>query len=238
MTLVKEQTKAISLRKKGYTYREILKQIPVAKSTLSLWLRDVGLSKRQIHRITEKKLAAGRRGAAAQKLKRKLITQGLKESAAREIDNLSFDRSHLWLMGTMLYWAEGAKEKANSQATGVKFGNTDPLMLKLMKRWLLDVCNVPANQIRYNLYLHENNKFRLDAVRRYWLKRLKIDCLHAVYFKKHAVKTVRKNIGKNYFGLMMMVVKKSTSLNRRIAGWTEAIGQKVEMLPGRLTASQ
>ena len=238
MALVREQAEAVRLRKKGYTYREILKQIPVAKSTLSLWLRDVGLSSRQIQRITEKKLTAGRRGAAAQKLKRKLATQGIKESAAKEINNLNFDRTSLWLMGTMLYWAEGAKEKADSQTTGVKFSNTDPLMLKLMKRWLLDVCNVSANQIGYNLYLHENNKFRLETVKRYWLKMLEIDCLHAVYFKKHAVKTVRKNVGQNYFGLMMMVVKKSTNLNRRIAGWTEAICQKIGMLPGRLTASQ
>ena len=228
MALVKEQTKAISLRKMGHTYREILKQVPVAKSTLSLWLRNVGLSKRQVQRITEKKLAAGRRGANAQKLKRELSTQDIKESAAKEIDNLNFDWTYLWLMGAMLYWAEGAKEKTNSQATGVKFSNTDPLMLKLMKRWLLDVCNVPANQIVYNLYLHENHKFRLEAVKKYWLKVLEIDRLQAVYFKKHTVKTVRKNIGENYFGLMMMVVKKSTSLNRRIAGWTEAICQKVE----------
>lgn len=226
--LTKEQTKAISLRKKGYTYREILNQIPVAKSTLSLWLRDVGLSKRQIQRITKKKLAAGRRGAVVQKLKRERATKGIKESAAKEIDNLNLDRTYLWLMGTMLYWAEGAKEKAGFQAVPVKFSNTDPLMLKLMKRWLLDVCNVPPNQIIYNLYLHESSKFRLETVKKYWLKALEIDQVQAVYFKRHAIKTVRKNVGENYFGLMMMVVKKSSSLNRRIAGWTEAICRKVE----------
>ncbi len=42
-----ERKKAIQLRKKGLSYSKILKQVPVAKSTLSLWLRSVGLTKRQ-----------------------------------------------------------------------------------------------------------------------------------------------------------------------------------------------
>ncbi|MDD3728951.1 MAG: hypothetical protein PHH50_01355 [Candidatus Pacebacteria bacterium] len=51
---IKEKEKAIKLRKKGLSYNDILKEIPVAKSTLSLWLRDVGLSKRQRQKLTEK----------------------------------------------------------------------------------------------------------------------------------------------------------------------------------------
>jgi len=43
----KEKEKAIKLRKRGFSYSEILREIPVAKSTLSLWLRSVGLAKKQ-----------------------------------------------------------------------------------------------------------------------------------------------------------------------------------------------
>jgi hypothetical protein len=42
-----EKEKAIKLRKSGATYSEVLREVPVSKSTLSLWLRDVGLSKTQ-----------------------------------------------------------------------------------------------------------------------------------------------------------------------------------------------
>lgn len=38
---------AIELRKRGLSYSEILMQVPVAKSTLSIWLHSVGLSKTQ-----------------------------------------------------------------------------------------------------------------------------------------------------------------------------------------------
>ena len=55
---LKEKQKAIKFRRKGLSYSEILKKIPVAKSTLSLWLRTVRLAKRQKQRLTEKRLAA------------------------------------------------------------------------------------------------------------------------------------------------------------------------------------
>ena len=53
---------ALNLRKQGFSYSEILERIPVAKSTLSLWLREVGLSKRQKQHLTQKKLDAAWRG--------------------------------------------------------------------------------------------------------------------------------------------------------------------------------
>jgi orotate phosphoribosyltransferase-like protein len=43
--LVQEKEKAVELRRKGLSYKEILKQVPVAKSSLSLWLKDLPLTK-------------------------------------------------------------------------------------------------------------------------------------------------------------------------------------------------
>jgi len=54
---------AISLRQGGRSYSEILQKVSVAKSTLSLWLREVGLSKKQHQRLTQKRLKAAQRGA-------------------------------------------------------------------------------------------------------------------------------------------------------------------------------
>ncbi len=50
--------KAILLRRQGMTYSEILKIIPVAKSTLSEWFKSVSLSVSQKHNITVKKRLA------------------------------------------------------------------------------------------------------------------------------------------------------------------------------------
>ena len=52
----REKIKAVNLRKSGKTYSEILKIVPVAKSTLSIWLREVGLSKVQKQTITKRQI--------------------------------------------------------------------------------------------------------------------------------------------------------------------------------------
>ena len=55
---LKEKEKAIELRKQGKTYSDILRMIPVAKSTLGLWLKDAKLSKSENQRFTEAKRLA------------------------------------------------------------------------------------------------------------------------------------------------------------------------------------
>lgn len=61
MLNIKLKQKAIRLRKRGHTYSEILRVIPIAKSTLSEWLKEVGLSIPQQQKITEKRKAGQRR---------------------------------------------------------------------------------------------------------------------------------------------------------------------------------
>jgi orotate phosphoribosyltransferase-like protein len=48
------KNKAVSLRKQGKTYSEILKEIKVAKSTLSLWLRCGTFQENAIQNIRKK----------------------------------------------------------------------------------------------------------------------------------------------------------------------------------------
>lgn len=121
--------KAIQLRKQGFSYSEILKEIPVAKSTLSLWLRSVGLSKRQKQRLTQKKLVAAHRGGQRKREQLVLRIQEIKKLARFETKELS--KEMLWVMGVMLYWAEGSKDKYYKPGQPVSFSNSDPLMVKV-----------------------------------------------------------------------------------------------------------
>lgn len=215
--------RAIQLRKKGLTYSEILKQIPVAKSTLSLWLREVGLSKPQKQRITQKRLIASLRGAEARKKQRIEITKKIQNRAQKEVGNIS--KRELWLIGVALYWAEGAKEKEWSSSVGVDFINSDPYLIKLFIKWLLEISKIQINDIKCRIYIHENHSIRISEVHRYWLKVTGIPegNFYQPYFKKHNPKTKRKNTETSYHGLLRIVVKKSTNLNRQIAGWTKGI---------------
>ena len=102
ITKQKERERAIKLRRKGRTYSEILAQIPVAKSTLSLWLREVGIAQKQKQRLTQKKREASFRGGEARRRQRVEETRAILNQAER-IGNL---KTELWLIGSALYWAD------------------------------------------------------------------------------------------------------------------------------------
>jgi len=225
MPKIKEKEKAIKLRKQGYSYSEILKKVLVSKSTLSLWLRSIGLAKRQEQRLTEKKLAAMKRGWEACRQKRLRTTEEIKTKARNEIERLS--SRELWLIGIALYWAEGHKEKIRSG--NVRFTNSDPQMIKLFLRWLRKICKISKKDIFCEIYLHETAAHREREIRKYWSKITNFPPIQfqKIRWKKHKINTKRKNIGKNYRGLLRITVRKSTNLNRKITGWIEGIYQKV-----------
>ncbi|WP_412733112.1 hypothetical protein [Minisyncoccus archaeiphilus] len=218
-----DKNKAIILRQQGYTYSEILKEVSVAKSTLSLWLKEVGLVESQEQRITEKRISGALKGAKTRHLQRISSTQKIKDEARKEIEYLS--KRELWLIGISLYWAEGSKEKDNGTRSGVVFSNSDPRMILLFVKWLRDVLIVSDQDLIYELYIHE--VVGVKSAQIYWSQILSIPVATLrTYFKRSKEKIGRKNIGKEYYGLIRVRVRKSTNLNRKISGWAEGICEK------------
>lgn len=225
-----EKNKAIELRKQGLSYSEILERIPVAKSTLSLWLKSVKLANSQKQELTDKKLAGMRRGWEACHKKRILITETIKSAAEKEVSELT--KRELWLIGVALYWGEGSKEKDSRPGSGIKFSNSDPRMIKIFLKWLLEIVQEKQEKIYFEIYIHENCKNRLDQIISYWS-----DCtgflrdnFTRIYFKKNKINTKRENIGKNYYGLLRVGVKSSSALQRKIDGWISGIYKYCEIV--------
>ena len=217
---------AIELRKQGRTYSEIMEVIPVAISTVSDWLHSVGLSKKQKQRITLKKLASIKKGGLARKNQRLSITKEIFSAAKKDIKSIS--QGELWFIGIVLYWAEGSKQRETTVSQGVVFSNSDPRMIKIFLKWLKDCAKVSNENIKLEITIHENYKKRVNKVIQYWSQitgvfKGKFD---KIYYKKHNIKSLRKNQGDNYYGQLRIVVRKSTNLNRKIAGWIEGICQK------------
>lgn len=215
--------KAIGLRKLGKTYSQILENVPVAKSTLSIWLKDVGLAKSQKQRITKARLEAGIRGGLAKKNSRIALVKAIQEESAREIGVLT--KRELWLIGIALYWAEGSKEKEYRPGSGVEFTNSDPEMINIFLLWLLKCCSVANDKIHFQLYLHETKKNDVLKIRKFWsiTTGLSLEQFKSVYWKKDKIKTKRRNVGDLYYGNLRVKVRTSSSLNRKISGWIKGI---------------
>jgi hypothetical protein len=214
--------KAILLRKEGKSYSEILQIVPVAKSTLSFWLRDVGLSSPQKQKITEKRLRAAFRGAQSRRTQRESSTKAITDSAIKEVGKIT--ERELFLIGTALYWAEGSKQKEHYVSVPVVFSNSDPAMVVVFLKWL-KLLKIDQERIHFELYVHESARERVPEMQHFWSKILKssINNLTHVYFKKGNNSTNRRNIGREYHGLIRIKVKESTDLNRQVSGWVSGI---------------
>src|SRR3989338_3793544 len=124
---VKLKGRAIELRRRGYSYTEILNKVPVAKSTLSLWLRSVGLTKKKKQRLTNRRRAAVLRGGLARRNQRLDMIRKIVANAQKYVSK--FQQSDLWIIGVMLYWAEGSKQKPNNPSQCAQLTNSDHIDL-------------------------------------------------------------------------------------------------------------
>jgi hypothetical protein len=221
-----EKENAIELRKQGFSYNEILKQIPVAKSTLSVWLREVGLSKKQNQRLTLKRKSAQIKACKACRQIRLKKQTSIIASAASEIG--SFSLREFWIAGILLYWAEGAKQKESNVSQRVSFSNSDPKMILLFDKWLKKFCNVNQKDIVYGIYIHKTADS--GKSKKFWEKILN-EKINGLYFKKHNPKTHKKNYA-NYNGLIKLDVRRSTDLNRKIKGWILGITNNLKIHTG------
>lgn len=127
----------------------------------------------------------------------------------------------LWLMGTLLYWAEGAKAKAWTSGRRVSFTNMDPAMIRIILAWLRQCCAVGAADIEFALYIHPNGNVQMAQA--FWARELGVNGNMRTYFKRPNYHPRRKNIGQSYYGTMRVGVRQSTSLLYRIEGWRRGI---------------
>ncbi len=220
------KSKAIHMRQEGHSYAEILREVPVAKSTLSLWFGSIGLSQPQKQRITLKRIAAAQRGASKRRQTRLEEIASYLKTGSSQVGKIS--TRELWLLGIALYWAEGSKQRDSNISVGVQFTNSDSTMAWIFLKWLT-LMGILADAICFELYVHETRKQEILAFKTWWANQLRISPaqIDRVYFKKGNPKTNRKNIEDLYHGLIRIKVKSSTRLNRKINGWVGGIVSSV-----------
>ncbi|TJZ42537.1 hypothetical protein FCH28_34650 [Streptomyces piniterrae] len=206
--------KARELRKQGMTYDQIQVELGCSKSSISLWVRD--LPKPERKRTREEASAIARRGWEATLRIRDEERRQTKANAAREIGTLT-DRD-LFTAGVALYWAEGTKDKPHARREGVIFVNSDPGVIQLYLAWL-NLLGVEPERVCYRVMIHATAD--VAGAELYWADLVGVDVatFQKTTIKKHNPKTVRKNTGEGYRGCLVIRVRQSADLYRRIEGW-------------------
>lgn len=217
---------ARALRLAGRTYDEIVAEVGVSKSTVSLWVRDLPKPPPR-DRAAHARMMNDRRW---EPYRRRRDAERRETIAAAMAEVGALSGRELLLIGAALYWAEGTKAKPWARRDErVVFTNSDPDVIQVFLRWL-DRLGVAPERRTYRVAIHESAD--LAAAHRYWadLIGISVQDFQKPSIKRHNPRTVRHNVGAGYHGCLVIKVYKSAELYRRIEGWWQGIAMA---LPAR-----
>lgn len=216
---VLERKRAIELRSKGESIKNIAKQLSVSKGSVSVWVRKVSISSETRKSLFMRGWTSGaiekRRSARLhnEEQKRKVII----DKAAQDIRKISKD--DLKLIGIALYWAEGGKTQRL-----VRFSNSDPLIIKIIMRFFREICNVPENKFKAQIHIFSH--MQAKSAEEYWSS---ISGISRDNFYKTYSKPSKASLGKRDslpYGTLDITIC-DTRLFLTIFGWMQKVGRLI-----------
>jgi hypothetical protein len=159
---------AINLRKKGFSFKEISYKLDISKSTASLWLRDIELSKKANDRIV--KLGIKGRNNGNKSVKKRIEEENKKILAdvKNSVGKCVLLKEDLKVVCALLYWCEGGKTE-KSQLT---FINSDPKLIKYFVDTLRKAFNI--DESRFKVLMHVHNYHNINKQIEFWSNITKI----------------------------------------------------------------
>ncbi len=220
-----QRQKAQELRRQGLSFREILKIVPVSKSSLSLWLRFLPLNEeetRQLEDRAKRNVDRGSERAALSNRTKRIQREGI----AREEAMVIFDKyknDPVFILGIGLYWAEGSKRTSQ-----FSFTNSDPSMMKFMINWLCKYFEVTIETMSIRIQSHED--FKLEKYELFWSEYTGIPLSQ---FKKTSYKLNKHGVFKKnpkYKGCARLEIGGGMQALRRMLFLVEALENQVKVL--------
>jgi hypothetical protein len=215
---LEDKKRAIELRKKGLSYKEIQQQVNVSKSLLSGWFKYLDISEHELaflkSRIKERQ-DKGRISSSISNRNRRISREVIVfEDAKRLFQEYRYDR--LFLIGVSLYWAEGSKRTGEFQ-----FINSDPQMVSFMYAWINKFMNIDKNLIKRRLFIHRIPGY--ENINLFWAQVLNIK---PDSFEKTIYKPTQHSIKKNpnYKGCLRLSISGIYHL-RLIKAWQKLLIQ-------------
>lgn len=161
MKLIEKQ-KAVLLRKDGRSIKEIARIVGVSKASVSVWVRNISLNRKQLGDLKRKgfssELIEKRRQSRLEN--EQIKRDAVMNLAGKEIKMIS--QRDLRLIGLCLYWGEGGKTNQGS----ARISNSDPAVIKVMMRFFREICIVKEEKFRGHIHIHSH--LEAERAERYW----------------------------------------------------------------------
>jgi hypothetical protein len=211
-----EQRRARELRALGYSIGEIERELGVARSSVSYWVRDVELSavaqRRLLTRAGLGPLRSAERSARVARERRRWY-QDDGRALAVQVDAA-------YLAGCMLYWAEGDKCR-----NAVRIANSDPELLATFADFLRRHFNVSDEKITISCNLFADHTDRRREIEQFWLDQLRLprSQLRKTIVNSYSKHSKKKRQNKLPYGTCKLVVH-STQIVQTIYGSIQEYG--------------
>ena len=215
---------ALKLRKAGYSYNMIGKELGIAKSTLSNWLTNIPFipNAEVLKRVGESKLKSA---LHKQRMKFENIAR-MKCEAEKDVGKL-FLRD-IFMLGIGLYLGEGSKSHEQ-----VRIVNADPTIIKLSIKWLKEFGKVGLEHLRISIHGYPDHN--VNELVNFWSKELDIPIEQFIKtqidirLNKSTLKRRKLPYGTAHVyvrggGTLPLGVK---NLHRKIMGWIETATQQI-----------
>ena len=148
---------ARKLRRQGESVRSIESNLKVARSTISIWTKDIKLTHKQLNKLEANrkqalKIAVKRASIVNRQIKQSRL-KAINDSVRLFIDDIKLNKSHLEIFLAALYLGEGFK---SSGRTG--FCNSNPKTVKAFVDMLRNLYNIDESKLRAGIYARFDQK--------------------------------------------------------------------------------
>ena len=203
-------SKAIYLRKNGFSYYEISQIQQIAKSTAYQWTKHINLNKSAKNRLKNRIIQGRKKAHLTIKNRNEKQQQENNKWAKSLLNKTSIDNNLSAIICSILYWAEGGKYTKNR----IEFTNSDPEMIKTFLVLLRRSFSIDEGHLRLNMHLHKYHNEK--TMKKFWsiLTKIPYSRINKTYVKPHTRKIIRKG----YKGCV------------RICYYSKEISQKIEAL--------
>lgn len=181
--------KARIFRKKGYSLDEISRMLVISKSTASLWVRDIILSKNAKGRLFKRITRAQFISAQKRIDKTNTHRRQCKERGDELFKEININKGLALVFCGMLYCCEGGK----SDDRTLQFTNSDPKLVGAFVNLLRRAFELDENKFRVSLHLHSYHS--KDNQINFWSKIVNIPATQFIkpYCKANAGKRIKNN---------------------------------------------
>ena len=161
---IAERAQAVDLRRQGFSINHIVQTIGVAKSSVSIWVRDIKVEEDRLLRINGNRCRSVNEWARIGRLNTGNARQKRIEYQANGAMSQEAVTQNLFLIGCMLYWGEGSKSK-----NVITLCNSDSEIIRTFMRFLREALDVKDEKITLDVNAYTNNGLSKDDIEAYWL---------------------------------------------------------------------